>query len=85
MATTVYALCTLTSGFCAVLLWREYRRTAERLLFWSSLSFAGWAVNNATVFMDLVVLPAVDLSLMRTGMSLAAVSLMLYGLVWDGA
>jgi hypothetical protein len=70
MATIVYAMCTLTSGFCAVLLWREYRRTSERLLLWSSLSFAAWALNNAAVFMDLVVLTSVDLSLMRTGISL---------------
>ena len=84
MATSVYVLCMLTSGFCAALLWREYRRTAERLLLWSSLSFAAWALNNALVFTDIVVLPETDLSLFRTGMALVAVSLMLYGLVWDG-
>lgn len=83
MATSVYILCTITSAFCAALLLREYRRTSARLLLWSSLSFAGWALNNALVFMDLVVLPDVDLSVLRTAMSLIAVSLMLYGLVWD--
>jgi uncharacterized protein DUF5985 len=85
MATSVYLLCTLTSAFCAALLLREYRRTSVRLLLWSSLSFAGWAVNNALVFMDLVVLPNVDLSLVRTSAALVAVTLMLYGLVWDAA
>ena len=83
MATSVYILCTITSAFCAALLLREYRRTSARLLLWSSLSFVGWAVNNALVFMDLVVLPELDLSVLRTAMSLIAVSLMLYGLVWD--
>lgn len=83
MATSVYILCTITSAFCAALLLREYGRTSARLLLWSSLSFAGWALNNALVFMDLVVLPDVDLSVLRTAMSLIAVSLMLYGLVWD--
>jgi Family of unknown function (DUF5985) len=83
VATSVYILCTITSAFCAALLLREYRRTSARLLLWSSLSFAGWALNNALVFMDLVVLPDVDLSVVRTAMSLIAVSLMLYGLVWD--
>jgi hypothetical protein len=83
VATSVYILCTITSAFCAALLLREYRRTSARLLLWSSLSFAGWALNNALVFMDLVVLPDVDLSVLRTAMSLIAVSLMLYGLVWD--
>jgi hypothetical protein len=85
MATSVYVLCMLTSGFCALLLLREYRRTRTRLLLWSSLSFLGWALNNALVFADLVVLPGVDLSLARTSMSLVAVSLMLYGLIWDTA
>ena len=85
MATIVYLLCTVTSAFCAILLAREYRRTSARLLLWSSLSFAGWAVNNALVFTDLVVLPSTDLSLVRTATSVVAVSLLLYGLVWDAA
>lgn len=83
MAISVYILCMVTSAFCAALLLREYRRTSARLLLWSSLSFMGWALNNALVFMDLVVLPELDLSITRTAMSLVAVSLMLYGLVWD--
>lgn len=85
MATSVYVLCMVTSAFCAVLLLREYRRTRARLLLWSSLSFVGWAANNAMVFMDLVVLPGVDLSLVRSVTALAAVSLLLYGLIWDAA
>ena len=81
----VYLLCMLTSAFCAVLLSREYRRTSARLLFWSSLSFVVWAINNALVFADLIVFPDVNLSLIRALTSLAAVSLLLYGLVWDAA
>ena len=83
--TAVYLLCMVTSTFCAVLLVREYRRTSARLLFWSSLSFVVWAVNNALVFADLIVFPDANLSLMRALTSLAAVSLLLYGLVWDAA
>ena len=49
MATSVYLLCMLTSGFCAMLLLREYRRTSMPLLLWSGLSFVGWAINNALV------------------------------------
>jgi hypothetical protein len=85
IAAAVYLLCMLTSAFCAVLLLREYRRSAARLLLWSSLSFIGWAVNNALVFTDLVVLPGVDLSLVRAIAALVAVSLLLYGLIWDAA
>ena len=83
MATSVYLLCMLTSGFCAMLLLREYRRTSTPLLLWSGLSFVGWALNNALVLMDLVVLPDVDLALWRTSASLIAISLLIYGLVWD--
>jgi hypothetical protein len=83
MAIAVYMLCMLTSAFCAGLLLREYRRTSARLLLWSSLSFIAWAVNNALVFTDLVVLPGVDLSLVRGAAALTAVSLLLYALVWD--
>lgn len=85
MAVAVYTLCMLTSAFCAALLLREYRRTRARLLLWSSLSFVAWAANNALLFTDLVVLTAVDLSLVRTVVALCAISLLLYGLIWDVA
>ena len=85
MATAVYLLCMLTSAFCAALLLREYRRSHARLLLWSSLSFIAWAANNALVFTDLVVLPEIDLSIMRALVALVAVSLLLYGLIWDAA
>jgi hypothetical protein len=86
MAVAVYLLCMLTSAFCALLLLREYRRSRARLLLWSSLSFVGWAINNAMLFMDLVLFGnLVDLSLARAATALVAVSLLLYGLVWDTA
>jgi uncharacterized protein DUF5985 len=83
IAIAVYVLSFLTSGFCATLLMREYRRTRSRLLLWSSLSFMFWALNHATVFADLVMFPDVDLSLSRATLALIAVSLLLYGLIWD--
>jgi hypothetical protein len=85
MATAVYLLCMLTSAFCAALLLREFRRNHARLLLWSSLSFIAWAANNALVFTDLVVLPEIDLSVVRALVALSAVSLLLYGLIWDAA
>ena len=85
MAIAVYLLCTLTSAFCAGLLMREYQRSRARLLLWSSLSFMGWAANNALVFTDLVILPTVDLATARAVVALLAVSLLLYGLIWDAA
>ncbi|HYE86101.1 MAG TPA: DUF5985 family protein [Vicinamibacterales bacterium] len=85
MAVAVYLLCMLTSAFCAALLLREFYRTRARLLLWSSLSFVAWAANNASVFADLVVLPAIDLSILRAGLALSAISLLLYGLIWDAS
>jgi hypothetical protein len=85
MAVAVYVLCMLTSTFCAVLLFREYQRSRARLLLWSSLSFIGWAANNALVFTDFVMFPSVDLSITRAAVALAAVVLLLYGLIWDAA
>lgn len=83
MTTTVYFLCAVTSALCAVALSREYRRRHTRLLLWSSLSFGCFALNNAIVFTDFVVLPAVDLSLIRAVLACAAIALLLFGLVWD--
>ena len=85
MAVSVYVLCLLTSAFCAALLWREYLRTRARLLLWSGLSFVAWAVNNAMMFADLVILPTVDLSLVRAILALVAITLLLYGLIGEAA
>ncbi len=83
MAPGVYFLCALTSSICAVALVREYFRRSTRLLLWSSLSFTGFAISNALVFTDFVILPAVDLSLVRAGTACLAISLLVFGLVWD--
>jgi hydrogenase/urease accessory protein HupE len=83
MASVVYALCALTSGLCAVLLWRAYRASRARLLLWSSLAFIGLACNNLLLFVDLVVVPSVDLALYRSLVSAVSVMVLLLGLIWD--
>lgn len=83
MATTVYLLCAITSAACAVLLVREFRRSRARLLLWSSAAFVGLAANNALVFADYVLVPHLDLGLVRATTALASVSLLLYAFVWD--
>ena len=79
----VYLLCFVTSGACAWLLARNYRRTGTRLLMWSALCFLFLALNNAVVFLDALVLPDVDLAVPRLALSLAAVAVLLFGFVWD--
>ncbi|CAM3632164.1 hypothetical protein G4177_02360 [Corallococcus sp. ZKHCc1 1396] len=83
MAETVYILCALTSVACAVLLLRAWRRTRMKLLLYSGLCFAIFAVNNVLLFVDLVLIPAGDLSLARTVTSLLGSGVLLYGLIWD--
>lgn len=79
----VYALCLVTSAACAYLLARSYRRTNARLLLWSALCFFFLALNNGLVFVDALILPQVDLAVPRLALSLAAVSVLLIGFVWD--
>jgi hypothetical protein len=83
MAEAVYMLCALTSLFCAVLLIRSFRRQRSRLLLWSSLCFVGLAANNALLVVDLMVVPEVDLSAVRTSVAAAALLLLLIGLIWE--
>jgi hypothetical protein len=83
IAVGVYVLCTMTSALCAALLLREYRRRGARLLLWSGASFVGFAISNALVFADFVMLPDVDLSSLRAVTACASVAILLYGLVWD--
>jgi hypothetical protein len=81
MAEAVYFLCALTSIVCAALLARGFSATRARLLLWSSLAFGGLALNNVLLFVDLVVVPTVDLSPWRSGVGLAAMVVLLIGLV----
>lgn len=85
MAEAVYVLCALTSVACAVLLLRAWSRSRMRLLLWSALCFVGFAVNNILLFVDLVVLPtSVDLSVWRGATLATSVTVLLFGLIWDG-
>lgn len=83
MATAVYLLCALTSLACAVLLWRGYRARRVRLLLYSGLAFVGFALGNAMLVVDVVMVPTVDLSLLRSLPVLAGLVTLIYGLVWD--
>lgn len=84
MAELVYLLCALTSVVCASLLLHGYLRSRARLLLWSSTCFAGLAVNNVLLFVDLALLPTtIDLSLIRSSVALVALLVLIAGLVWE--
>jgi len=79
----VYLLCFITSSACALLLWRSYGRTSARLLLWSGWCFLLLAANNLVVVLDLLVIREIDFSIVRLLLSLAAVTILLFGFVWD--
>jgi len=81
--TAVYGLCFLTSSACAWLLARNYMRSGARLLMWSSLCFTLLAANNLLLVIDMLVLPDIDLRFPRLLLGAAAVSVLLFGFVWD--
>ena len=82
-ANIVYILCAATSATCAALLFRGYRQSGARLLFWSALCFIGLALNNVMLVIDVRVVPNIDLSAWRVLPALAGVMLLLYGLIWE--
>jgi hypothetical protein len=81
MPEVVYILCALTSIACAILLFRRYRLTHGPLLFWSTWCFVCFALTNILLFLDLVVFPDIDLSVLRGSLSLAGMIMLLYGLI----
>jgi len=83
VAETVYLLCAATSTACAVLLLRGYLASRTRLLFWASFCFIGLALNNIFLFVDLILLPQVDLFWWRTLPALGGMAILLYGLIWE--
>ncbi|MBL9013089.1 MAG: hypothetical protein JNL83_02870 [Myxococcales bacterium] len=83
MPEVVYLSCALTSTFCAVLQVRSYKRQRTGLLLWSSACFTGLALNNVLLFVDLVVVPDVDMSTLRSASALVAIVMLLVGLVWE--
>jgi hypothetical protein len=83
MAPLIYSLCMLTSLACFALLWRGWLNSRSRLLFWSALCFAGLSLNNFLLVIDKLVLPAVDMTLLRLTVALAAPLLLLFGLIWE--
>jgi hypothetical protein len=83
LPSAIYALCSLTSFVVMLLLLRAFARSRSRLLLWSALSFVALATNNLLLFVDIVLLPDIDLLPGRELSALAAVGLLLYGFIWE--
>lgn len=83
LGAAVSLLCVVTSLICMILLVRGWRQTRTRLLLWSALCFVGLAVNNLFLFLDFVVLPNMDLRLVRSAIALVAVSILVIAFIWE--
>ena len=86
IASIVYLLCAVMSVGCATALFYKYRRTRVPLLFWSAICFAGFALSNVLLFVDLVLLPTtIDLLIYRTVPTLLGLCSLIWGVVWENA
>jgi len=83
MAAFVYILCALTSLTSMGLLFRAYAQRKVRLLLWSGLCFAGLALNNVLLFVDMIIVPEGDLSTIRQVPAFIGICLLIFGLVYD--
>ena len=83
MAEGVYILCALTSAACAVMLIRSFLRDRVWLLFWSAFCFVALAANSVLLFIDLVVVPDTDLSIVRSLVALTGLGGLLFALIWN--
>jgi len=77
------SLAVLTSFTCTLFLFRAYAAGGARLLLWSALCFVFLTANNVLLFLDIVVLPDLDLRPYRLATALAGVLFLLYGFIWE--
>lgn len=81
MSYIVSVLCAITSLVCTMLLFRSARKGASPLIVWTAICFLALTVGNVLLFVDLVLVPGVDLSVWRTWVSFVGGSLLLFGLI----
>ena len=79
MVTAVYILCAVTSSLCFVLLARAYLQTRRGFQFWSALGFLGLALNNIVLVYDAIVVPHIDLAILRNIPTVLGLGCILYG------
>jgi uncharacterized membrane protein len=83
MGPIIYFLCAATSLLCAWQLYRAYRRSRVRMLFWSAGCFALLTLSNLLLVLDRLVFAEVDLSLPRLVTAFVGLALLVFGLVWE--
>ena len=81
VAEVTYVLCAFTALACAFLLLRGFFETRARLLLWSGICFAALAAENLLLYVDKVIVPDLDLAVLRTGVALAGLLGLVFALV----
>jgi hypothetical protein len=79
----VYILCAATALVCAGLLLRGYHRSRAALLLWCGLFFVAMTIENTILFVDLFIVPDIDLLIVRRSVGLVGALVLMYGLVSD--
>jgi hypothetical protein len=79
----VYIACFVASALCAGLLVRQYLRRAQPILLWSGACFVLLAASNLIVVIDQLFLPEANLREGRLWLTLLAISILLYGFIWE--
>lgn len=80
----VYTFCFVACAACAGLLVRSWLKTRTRLLVWVAASFTLLAANNFFLLVDTTLSPPdLDLSPLRVASAVAAVAILVFGLVWE--
>ena len=83
MAETVYIVCAITSLLCSVLLLKRYGQSRSDLLLWSGVAFLCFTIAGILLFVDLALVPQMDLMMYRNLTTLAGVLVLLYALIAD--
>jgi hypothetical protein len=83
MSTLIYILCTATALLCTVLLFRGFRRSGVRLLFWSGLCFAGLTIENLLLLLDRTIWASTNDIPWRRYVALLGLLPLLYAMVWE--
>jgi hypothetical protein len=65
------------------MLLKAHYRQRTRLLLWSGMCFAGLVLENIMLYVDVVVVPDLDLSMWRKLPGVAALAILVFGLIWD--
>ncbi len=82
MSGVVYGMCAALSLLCAGVLWQAFQRSRSPLLLWSALFFLLSSGADLFLVFDKLVVTQ-DLSPYRFSAGLLAISVLLYGLIWN--